>query len=88
VSDEKLTEDQFVVHLLVFMARLHDCHVCKYQTEFINSRGKRRTICTKYNSPILRVRDSCIDRFSGFTKSDIKEIARQYKTGVIQFNNR
>jgi hypothetical protein len=76
------TVDGFIVEILCFVAGIHSCHICKYPQEQISGRnGKRRTICTKYNLPIQRVSQYCIDRFGGFNKAEIQEIKRQQKAG-------
>jgi len=76
--------NQIAYSIVEMLSCLHDCHVCEYPEEQINGKGRKRTQCTKYNQPVKRVRESCIDRFPAFNMEEWEEIAEQYKAGKME----
>jgi hypothetical protein len=71
--------NKFMFCLIEFMSKLHDCHACKYTLNQIHTRsGKKQTRCTKYNMPISRVRNYCIDKWTGITQGEINRLRAGY----------
>jgi len=77
--------DQFAYHIIKFLSNIHDCHICQYPLSQITGKGRERTLCTKYNLPIKRVRQDCVDRFPGFSREELEDIAEQIKKDQARF---